>query len=361
MIVTFNGQMLVLARESRRMTQKMLAETSNTAQSTISKAEAGVVDPAAPSVAAWAQALRYRVEMFAQPGEPPPPPRTMFRKRASLSQGDTKAIKASIAIQCMHVEALVRSIDLPEPDVPLLTVGSDMASAAEAAQYVRHAWRIAPGPIVNIVEPLEDHSVIVTPLQNKSPAFMGLSVFERSRSIPPIMFYNGEAPADRVRWTIAHELGHIVMHHHQAAISDECEDEADEFASEFLMPERDIRQHFSSRTGLDDLAQLKLHWRVSMQALLIRAVTVGRLTKSQSTRIWKLISMHGYRRVEPNAFPLEQPTLLSEIVRVHVEDLDFSLEDLCALLSLESEEVRALYKPDVAVASTQQNRLRLVE
>lgn len=359
--MTFNGQMLVLARESRRMTQKALAETSDTAQSAISKAEAGVVEPATSSVAAWARALRYRVDMFAQSSEPPPPPRTMFRKRASLSQGDTKAIKASIAIQCMHVEALVRSIELPEPDVPLLTIGSDVASAADAAQYVRHAWKIAPGPLANIVEPLEDHSIVVTPLQNKSPAFMGLSVFERSRALPPIMFYNGEAPADRVRWTIAHELGHIVLHHHQAAISDECEDEADEFASEFLMPERDIRQHFSSRTGLDDLAQLKLHWRVSMQALLMRAQAVGRLTKSQSTRIWKLISMHGYRRVEPNAFALEQPALLSEIVRVHIEDLDFSLEDLCTLLSLEPEEVRALYKPDVAVTASQPSRLRLVE
>src|SRR5688500_6563059 len=97
--------MLVVARESRRMTQKALAEASETAQSAVSKAEAGVVEPTAPSIAAWARALRYRPEMFSQ-SDAPPPPRTLFRKRASLSAGDTKAIRASIAIQCTHVESL---------------------------------------------------------------------------------------------------------------------------------------------------------------------------------------------------------------------------------------------------------------
>lgn len=359
--MAFNPQMLVLARESRRLTQKALAEASGTAQSAVSKAEAGVVEPTESSIAAWSRALRYRPAMLLQSQEAPPPPRTLFRKRASLAQGDIKAIKASIAIQCTHVESLVRSVDLPETDVPLLTVGRDVESAAAAARYVRQGWRLPRGPIQNIVEPLEDHSIVVVPLQNKSEAFMGLSVHEHRRPMPPIMFFNSEAPADRVRWTIAHELGHIVLHHHQNAISEECEDEADEFASEFLMPETDIKYQFTSRTGLDDLAQLKLHWRVSIQALLSRASTLGRLTKAQSTRLWKLISMHGWRRREPNGFPLEQPGLLAEILRVHTGDLDFSLEDLCALLAIEAEEVQMLYKPGVPKDRDSTPRLRLVE
>jgi Zn-dependent peptidase ImmA (M78 family) len=366
--VAFNPQMLILARESRRMTQKALAEASGTAQSAVSKAEAGLVAPLAGSVAAWARALRYRVEMFSKTHDAPPPPRTMFRKRASLSQGDIKAIKASIAIQCMHVEWLARSIELPEPDVPLMTIGRDVGSATEAARYVRQSWRLAPGPIPNIVEPLEDHSIVVVPMQNRSDEFMGLSVHEHKRALPPIMFFNGDAPADRVRWTIAHELGHIVLHHHQFAVSEHCEDEADEFASEFLMPANEIRHHFSSRTDLNDLAQLKLHWRVSMQSLLSRALAVGRITKSQSTRMWKLISMYGYRRCEPNGFPLEQPGLLAEMVRVHIGALDFSLEDLCDLLGIEAEEVRSLYRSDLPTPSPTATsdaksgpRLRLVE
>jgi Zn-dependent peptidase ImmA (M78 family) len=358
--VAFNGQMLILARESRRMTQKTLAEESATAQSAISKAEAGLVMPNDSSIAAWARTLRYRPEMFSPTVDPPPPPRTLFRKRASLSQGDTKAIKASISLQCLHVEALVRSVELPESDVPLLRIGWDLESATEAAQLIRHSWQLAPGPVPNLVEALEDHGVVVLPMQNRSPAFIGLSVWDRARQLPPIMFYNGDAPGDRVRWTLAHELGHIVLHHHQLGIAEECEEEADEFAGELLMPARDIRHHFSSRTSLEELAQLKLHWRVSMQSLLMRGQSVGRISKTQATRLWKLIGMYGYRKVEPNRLPVESPSLLPEIVRVHVEDLQFSLEDLCALLWLEPEEARALYRPNVDPSGTPP-RLRLVE
>ncbi|MBK7539380.1 MAG: ImmA/IrrE family metallo-endopeptidase [Myxococcales bacterium] len=143
-----------------------------------------------------------------------------------------------------------------------------------------------------------------------------------------------------------------------------CEDEADEFAGEFLMPANDIRHQFSSRTDLNDLAQLKLHWRVSMQALLSRALVVGRITKAHNTRLWKLISMHGYRRCEPNGFRLEQAGLLAEMVRVHTEKLEFSLDDLCDLLGIEAEEVRLLYRPYTASedpVAKQVPHLRLVE
>ena len=220
---------------------------------------------------------------------------------------------------------------------------------------------MAPGPVPNLIEHLEDHSIVVVPMQNRADAFMGLSVYEPARTIPPVMFFNSDAPADRVRWTIAHELGHLVLHHHQRALPEQCEEEADAFASEFLMPERDIRHHLNARLGLNDLAQLKLHWRVSMQALLVRAGALGRLTKSQSTRLWKQLSFFGYRSHEPNAFPLEPHTLLPELIRVHVEDLGFTLDDLCALLWLEPEEVRALYRPDEPPAVGQPPRLRLVE
>lgn len=359
--MAFNSAMLGLARESRRLTQSALATASGTTQGAISKAESGVVEPTQSSVIAWAQVLRYRPEMFSQPSGTPPPPRTLFRKRASLSQSDIKVIRASIAIQCTHVEALVRSVDLPETDVPFLTIGDDVGSASEAAQFIRQKWQMPPGPVPNIIEYLEDHSVVVVPMQNKSNAFMGLSVYEGARPIPPVMFFNSDAPADRVRWTIAHELGHIVLHHHQRALSEHCEDEADEFASEFLMPERDIRHHLTARTDLDDLAQLKLHWRVSMQSLLIRAGNIGRLTKTQSIRLWKQISFSGYRSREPNVFALEPHTLLQEMIRVHVEDLGFSLDDLCTLLYLEPEETRSLYKLEDSPAPGTPPRLRLVE
>lgn len=358
--------MLVLARESRRMTQIALARASSTSQAAISKAEAALAKPHDESILAWAKALRYRADFFGLANDAPPMPRTFFRKKASLSQTDIKAIKASIAIQCHHVKSLARSVDLPEPDVPTLCLGGDIPSATEAARWVRSKWRLPQGPIPNLSAVLEDHSILIVPMQGDVEAFDGLSVFEPKHGLPPIMFIRANAPADRARRTMAHELGHIVLHHHECGVSEECEDEADEFASEFLMPANDIRHQFSSRTRLDDLAQLKLHWRVSMQTLLMRAEAIGRVTRHQASILWKQIGALGYRRNEPNTLKRETPSLLNEMVRVHVEDLGYDAEGLCVLLSLEFDEVLDLYKPDVAPAvslapaTSPRTRLRLV-
>ena len=57
--------------------------------------------------------------------------------------------------------------------------------------------------------------------------------------------------------------------------------EANEFAAEFLMPEKDIKGDFKDGVTLNILADLKRKWRVSMQALLYRANDIGVITDNQ--------------------------------------------------------------------------------
>ena len=72
-----------------------------------------------------------------------------------------------------------------------------------------------------------------------------------------------------VHHTLAHELGHLVMHRFP---SPDMENEAHAFASAFLMPAGDIRPYLQSRRiDLQLLASLKPEWRVSMQSIIMRA------------------------------------------------------------------------------------------
>ena len=52
---------------------------------------------------------------------------------------------------------------------------------------------------------------------------------------------NSRVPTDRKRMTLAHELGHIVMHSEPIHLSKQSEEEAMRFAAEFLMPAHLIR------------------------------------------------------------------------------------------------------------------------
>ncbi len=124
------------------------------------------------------------------------------------------------------------------------------------------------------------------------------------------------------------------------------ENEANDFASALLMPARDIRPHLSGRRlSIQQLAALKPVWRVSMAALLYRANAIGAITENQSQYLWRQMSAMGYRRAEPPELDLrvEMPTVLPEIVRLHLEDLGYGLSDLAEALRSSEEDVRALH------------------
>jgi Zn-dependent peptidase ImmA (M78 family) len=87
----------------------------------------------------------------------------------------------------------------------------------------------------------------------------------------PLIAVANQPHGDRARFSVAHELGHLVMHHPPRGTVGEMEKEADQFAAEFLLPEVSMRQELVRPVTLTSIAQLKVRWRVSMQALIRRA------------------------------------------------------------------------------------------
>ena len=122
--------------------------------------------------------------------------------------------------------------------------------------------------------------------------------------------------------------------------------EANEFASALLMPENDIKRALAGRVTLQKLAALKPVWRVSMNALLYRAKTISAVTPNQSQYLWRQMSALGYRRAEPPEldFEPEQPSVLSELIRVYLEDLGYGTDDLCASLHVYEDDLRRIYQ-----------------
>jgi Zn-dependent peptidase ImmA (M78 family) len=339
--VAINPRMLTFARESRRLTQKALADASNTWQSSVSRAEAGVDRPSAAAVEAWAAVLRYEPTLFEQPDSMVLPRTPLFRKRAALKKVDTDATAAILHIRCRQVEAMARAVEVPEEDVPKINLDAEGGTAAEAAQWLRAKWRVPSGPIADMARLVEDHGIVVARLGVVGDAFMGVSIVDSGH---PTMLVSSDAPGCRDRWTLAHELGHIVLHHHRRNdLVEDCEDEADQFAAEFLMPAQEIRHHFGPKVGLAELAQLKRHWRTSMQALVGRARQVRRISDSQEDRLWRLISAKGYRRKEPVDVGVDHVEIIDEMVRVHLAELGFTVRELAKALWLHEEEFRQAF------------------
>ena len=158
--------------------------------------------------------------------------------------------------------------------------------------------------------------------------------------MPICIFLNKDRPADRMRFTLAHELAHIVMH---KIPHPKMEEQADHFASAFLMPYYDIKEQFEmigNRITLPNLAYLKPIWRVAMQALLMRAKNIGIISRNQNEYLWKQINIAKIRLQEPSEldFPYEEPATLKSILKLHVDELGYSISELAKTVDLYESE-----------------------
>ena len=162
---------------------------------------------------------------------------------------------------------------------------------------------------------------------------------------PPIFFVNShpDVTGDRMRFSLAHELGHVIMHEYPVA---DMEEQADRFAAEFLMPERDIG-HQLTRLTLPKLAMLKQQWRVSMGSLIEHAYRIGNIGKSQRSRL--IIQLrsdtHTYREPIDTDIPIEKPALLDELIQAHLSGLGYSVQELSLLMNELESEFISKYMP----------------
>lgn len=331
--------MLTLARQAREMSQEELAAALGVSQARISKIEHGLL-PGDEIVDALSKELDYPTTFFFQDGHNYGLPVRHHRKRASLGQRALDRIHAAINIRALQLRELLKSAAVdPELELRRIDVDTFDGEVEEIARAVRSFWRLPRGPIANLMGLLERAGIILIPMDFGDPEID--AVAQVVPGLPPMIFFSTHAPMDRLRFTLAHELGHLIMHSLPTLV---MEKEANRFAAEFLMPAADIA-HQLSRITLPLLATLKAVWRVSMAALLERAKTLELITQRQYVRFRSELSRRGYLRREPAELdvPPEQPTLLRAIVAFHVQQLGYGLTELAEIVRDRPQRVRAAY------------------
>jgi Zn-dependent peptidase ImmA (M78 family)/DNA-binding XRE family transcriptional regulator len=332
----FNHRMLLLARESRGLTQSALAERADCTQGAVSRIENGLDEPTADIVDRLARALSYPPSFFFQNARIHGLPVTFYRKRKQMSRKLLAEIEAEVAIRSIHISALLRAAEIHfEKGIPRIDADADGDQTPEdIAQTVRAWWGIARGPIPNLVELIEQMGGIIVPCAFKSKDIDAIG--QRVPEIPdhPLFFTNENIPTDRLRYTLAHELGHVVMHCYPNPDADQMEREADRFAGEFLMPAKDIQPELRG-ISIPKLASLKPIWRVSMGALLMRAKSLGIVTPRSYRYMWMEMGRLGFRTNEPAQLALspEKPTILEELVGLHLDTFKYSAEELSQVLN----------------------------
>ena len=341
----FNGEMFRLGRQLRGLTQKEFSEAVKAEPSTVSRVENGVVQPTQDLAERSASVLDLPLEFFRQPERPyglPMSVHPMWRSKVAVPQYSIDQALAELNLRIIHIRRLIRSVEydpvLPLPEIDTASAGDD---PAEVAARVRRVWMMPAGPVIDLVQWIERAGCFVMYTDLPDAAMSGVTL--RVPDMRPCIFVNRSMPADRIRHTLAHELGHLIMHRYPG---EDMEREADSFAAAFLMPASDIRPYFAGKKiDLRLLAALKPEWRVSMQSLLYRASTLGFVNDNQARYLWQQFNMKKLKMREPAELDLqpETPSLVAKLFTLHLEKLGYSSADLAATLAIYIADMKRLY------------------
>ncbi|BCG54375.1 XRE family transcriptional regulator [Alistipes indistinctus] len=331
-----NFNQIKLARESRGLTQTQLARFAHIAQSNLSKMEVGKLPIPDDALLRIATTLKYPLTFFYKKSQRTPMGAFYFRKRMSLSKTSIKTIESKRDIIRSAIDDLLQAVEVKECTLPHIRV-TDNLTPSDIARRVRAYFKLPKGPIQDLVKVLEDAGIIVYEMDFNSDKFMGFSIYTDAGQ--PIIFVNKNMPNDRKRFTLGHELGHLVMHIMFDTDEDDrqIEIQADEFSSEFNMPFLDC--YFDiQRLQLRDLDNLKSYWKMSKAAILRRAYTAKTIDENRYKYYMIELSRIGERKVERGYVDLDKPTLLSQILDMHTSILNYTKSELANMLGLNMDD-----------------------
>lgn len=177
------------------------------------------------------------------------------------------------------------------------------------ATFVRKAWGLGEQPIPNLIALLESKGIRVFSLSDDAQEVDACCEWSGGR---PFIFLNTAKTSERCRFDAAHELGHLVMHKHGITEGRHMEQEANAFASSFLMPRRGILAEPLKIPSLNSIVVKKKIWKVSAAALTYRYNKLGLISDWNAVSIYKQLAKNG-KTIEPQPIPHETSMLLDKV------------------------------------------------
>jgi Zn-dependent peptidase ImmA (M78 family)/DNA-binding XRE family transcriptional regulator len=313
--MTVNGDRIRQAREIKRLTQAELAAAIGVDQSTVARYERNVLQPPEAQLEAIAIATGFRTAFFRRDAGPEFSLGSLtFRRRAALLAQDRDRVRQFGRLIYEAAALMAERFRSFEIRIP---AADPRMTPDDAARATRNVLGLSPdSPVVNLVRRLEKNGVFIFALPFEIDEHDAYSLWADSDPRRPVVVFSAGKPGDRLRFNIAHELGHLVMHRTYGGGIPEKEQEAQLFASEFLLPAEAMTVEFRAPVTLTQLAELKGKWGVSMQALLMRAWQLKIVSDRQRKYLFQQIMMRGWRAQEPVPIAIERPRLFRKLAEL---------------------------------------------
>ena len=369
----FRGEQLKKARLLRGLTLTELATQTGISKQSLSLYENNGNRPEYERGMKIANALNVPYEFFLQEDSYSTYTETIyFRSLASAAKMSRTVQSLKLEYVAKIYEVLAEYVDFPVLNLPKIEFwGNDnefdeLGNAAELKEIERIAmqtrayWDLGTDPIPNLQFALEKNGLIVTGFntnESKIDAFSQRTLLTTHGNDRSEMFLiavdQGTKPLGRIRFDLAHELGHVLLHPWSEGLDmipkeefKHREAQANMFAGAFLMPadsfSKDVQVY---PTDLKYYLWLKQKWRVSVAAMVYRSRQLGIITPNQHQYMMRQISKNGWRKQEPD----DKPYFLNENIFQGALDLLFEQKILspAAFIRLLSRRGINLFPADI--------------
>jgi Zn-dependent peptidase ImmA (M78 family)/DNA-binding XRE family transcriptional regulator len=313
------GERIKQARRIRGLSQRELARSASVSAQAVSKYERDLDLPSSGVLLRLSKALNIGIEFFVRP-QRVPKITPHYRKHCAMPHRAESSIRAKIIDwleKYLEIESIL-SFDKDKlgfnfPEGFPRKVRS-MAEIEKAAVDLRRAWDLGMDSIENLTSLLEDKGIKVG-IIDANDDFDACTFDAGDDGKITVIVIRSNMPGDRQRFTLAHELGHLMLEPQNEL---DLEKAAHRFAGAFLVPEAVARFELRDRRlNLSDyeLHMLKDKYGLSMQAWIYRAKDLGILPEERAIALFKKFKSSGWYVQEPGEpYPSEQPMRFEKLV-----------------------------------------------
>lgn len=338
----FDGRRLTQARALAGITKTELASRIGVTAAAIGQFESGSSSPRQANLDALAKALNVPTGFFnaGRPSLPLDTGAAHFRSLRSMPARDRTKALATTEQAWELIHCLERHVGFPDVDLPRVSADTKISDAADR---VRSSWNLTTGPIAHLVAHMESHGIVV--VISPSDAFPQADAFSAYVSGRPVVISTMQRANNifRHRFTMAHELGHLVLHPEAIPGDTTQERQADAFAAAFLTPRHEIAAELPTRMDLTALTKLSLKWGVSVESLIMRMIEIGATSPTAARRAFQRLSSARAGAAADSAlqYPGEVPSALRQALRL-AEEAGVSIREIAQELQWPAARVREL-------------------
>ncbi|EHI97669.1 protein of unknown function DUF955 [Clostridium sp. DL-VIII] len=361
------------ARVARALSLSQLSKLIGVSSQAISQFEKGETKPSSQTLFKLIEILDFPINFFCSNHNQSLENEIIyFRSNKNITKKLKDACKSRIT-WIEKVYMLIESyFELPKLQIPKLAEvdveSIDNRKIEELTLRLREYWGLDQSPIDNLVDLLQSKGFVITKLKIGTKKIDAFSIWKNG--VPYIFLGDDKESVTRLRFDLAHELAHLLMHRYidkeeleeDKELYNKIEEQANYFASAFLLPIEAFNKEVIS-SSIDSFILLKKRWKVSISAMIKRCQNANILTDNQIRYLNSQMIKYGYYRKEPldEEIKKETPYLFKQAFEILLENNIYTKEAILEKLELNKDEAIELYSLDKLFFDRSNNILKLIK